>query len=153
MQWLRNAAYILIVILGGGFLLLEGRDILFPFLFAVFFAFLLMPLEKFIYKYIPNKAVSITGSVVLVLSVVTGIIFIFGYQLIQIISDMNSIQAQLQGGIEEILQFIAQKVPFFKLPQDPAGMNEMMSRLLEAPIQYVGAGITSGAGFLFNVAL
>jgi hypothetical protein len=39
MQWLRNAAYILIVILGGGFLLLEGRDILFPFLFAIFFRF------------------------------------------------------------------------------------------------------------------
>ncbi len=153
MQWLRNAAYILIVVLGGGFLLLEGRDILFPFLFAVFFAFLLMPLESFIFRYIPSKAVSITGSVILVLSVVIGIIFIFGYQLIQIISDMNSIQVQLQDGIEEILQFIAQKVPFFKLPQDPAGMNEMMSRLLEAPIQYVGAGITSGAGFLFNVAL
>lgn len=153
MQWLRNAAYILIVILGGGFLLLAGRDILFPFLFAIFFAFLLMPLESFIYKYIPTKAVSITGCVLLALGVVFGAIFIFGYQLIQIVSDMNSIQVQLQDGIEELLQFVAQKIPFFKLPQDPAAMNEMMSRMLEAPIQYIGSGITSGAGFLFNAAL
>jgi len=153
MQWLRNAAYILIVILGGGFLLLAGRDILFPFLFAIFFAFLLMPLEGFIYKYIPTKAVSISGSVLVALGAVIGVIFIFGYQLIQIVSDMNSIQLQLQDGIEEILQFISKKVPFFKLPEDPAAMNQMMSRLLEAPIQYVGAGITSGAGFLFNAAL
>jgi predicted PurR-regulated permease PerM len=63
MQWLRNAAYLLIVVLGGGFLLLEGRDILFPFLFAVFFAFLLMPLESFIYRYIPLKAFPFTSSV------------------------------------------------------------------------------------------
>jgi predicted PurR-regulated permease PerM len=153
MQWLRNAAYILIVILGGGFLLLAGRDILFPFLFAIFFAFLLMPLESFIYKYIPTKAASISGSVLLVLGTVVGIIFIFGYQFIQIVSDMNSIQLQLQDGIESILQFISKKIPFFKLPEDPAAMNDMMSKLLEAPIQYVGAGITSGAGFLFNAAL
>ncbi|HJW29394.1 MAG TPA: hypothetical protein VJ508_09085, partial [Saprospiraceae bacterium] len=103
MQWLRNAAYILIVILGGGFLLLEGRDILFPFLFAMFFAFLLMPLESFIFKYIPNKGVSITSSVVLVLGVIFGIGFIFGYQLIQIISDMNSIQQQLQDGVQAVI--------------------------------------------------
>ena len=46
MQWLRNTAYILIVILGGGFLLLQGRGLLFPIFFAIFFSFLLMPLEK-----------------------------------------------------------------------------------------------------------
>jgi predicted PurR-regulated permease PerM len=153
MQWLRNAAYILIVILGGGFLLLEGRDILFPFLFAVFFAFLLMPLEAYIFRLIPSKAVSITGSVVLVLGLVSGVIFVFSYQLIQIVSDMSSIQLQLQDGIESILKFIERKVPFFKLPDDPNAMNDMMGKLLAAPIQYVGSGITSGAGFLFNTAL
>ncbi len=153
MQWLRNAAYILIVILGGGFLLLAGRDILFPFMFAIFFAFLLMPLEAFIFKYIPSKAVSISGSVLLVLGLVTGIIFIFSYQFIQIVSDMNSIQLQLQDGIEAILKFIEKKVPFFRLPEDENAMNEMMSKLLQAPIQFVGAGISSGAGLLFNTAL
>jgi len=153
MQWLRNAAYILIVILGGGFLLLAGRDILFPFLFAIFFAFLLMPLEAFIYKYIPVKAVSITGCVLLAFGAVIGIIFIFGYQFIQIVADMNSIQQQLQDGIQEIIAFIGDKVPFVQVPQDPESMNVMMSRLMEAPIDYVGAGITSGAGFLFNTAL
>jgi predicted PurR-regulated permease PerM len=153
MQWLRNAAYILIVILGGGFLLLAGRDILFPFLFALFFAFLLMPLEAFLYRKIPSKAFSITTSVLLVLAVVSGIIFLFGYQFIQIVSDMNSIQQQLQDGVEAILAFIEEKVPFVVMPQDQASMNQMMSRIMEAPIDYIGAGITSGAGFLFNLAL
>ena len=153
MLWLRNAAYILIVILGGGFLLLEGKGLLFPLLFAIFFAFLLMPLERWIYKGIPNKAVSITGSVLLVLSVLAGIGFLFGYQLIQIVSDMTSIQEQLQDGIESILMFADENIPFVEMPTDQQSMDQLISRLLQAPVNFVGAGISSGASFLFNAAL
>lgn len=153
MQWFRNASYILIVILGGGFLLLEGRSLLFPFLFAIFFSFLLMPLETWIFKRVPSKVVSITGSVLLVLGAIGGIGFIFGYQLIQIIADMTSIQEQLQYGIESVLKFVDEKIPYLDLPADQQSMDEMMSKLLEAPVEFVGAGISSGAGFLFNAAL
>jgi predicted PurR-regulated permease PerM len=153
MQWLRNAAYILIVILGGGFLLLEGRSLLFPLLFAIFFAFLLMPVEKWIFRRIPFKVVSISGSVLLILGIVAGLGFVFGYQLIQIVSDLTSIQDQLKRGVQSILLFIDQNIPYLELPADPQSMNEMMGGLLEAPIQFVGAGISSGAGFLVNAAL
>jgi predicted PurR-regulated permease PerM len=153
MQWLRNAAYILIVILGGGFLLLQGRSLLFPFLFAIFFAFLLMPLEKWIFRSVPLKAVSITGSVILVLGAVGGLAFVFGYQLIQIVSEMNSIQDQLKDGIEAILTFLDERVPYVDMPADQASMDLMMGKLLEAPVDFVTAGISSGAGFLFNAAL
>ena len=153
MQWLRNAAYILIVVLGGGFLLLQGRGLLFPFFFAIFFAFLLMPLEKWIFRRIPNKVVSITGSVSLVLGAVGGLGFVFGYQLIAIVSDMTAIQDQLQAGIESIIVFIDERVPYLDMPADQESMNKMMARLLEAPIQFVSAGISSGASFLVNAAL
>jgi hypothetical protein len=69
---------------------------------------------------------------------VTGVIFIFGYQFIQIVSDMNSIQVQLQDGIEELLQFVARKIPFFKLPQDPRDERND-EPLTGSPIQYIGA--------------
>jgi predicted PurR-regulated permease PerM len=153
MQWLRNAAYILIVVLGGGFLLLQGRGLLFPFFFAIFFAFLLMPLEKWIFRRIPNKIVSITGSVALVLGAIGGLGFVFGYQLIAIVSDMTAIQDQLQAGIESIIVFIDERVPYLDMPADQESMNKMMARLLEAPIQFVSAGISSGASFLVNAAL
>jgi predicted PurR-regulated permease PerM len=153
MQWLRNTAYILIVILGGGFLLLQGGGLLFPIFFAIFFAFMLMPLEKWIFKRIPRKAVSITGAVVLVLAAVTGLGFIFGYQLIAIVSEMTSIQDQIKNGIREIMVFLDQNIPYLDMPADPASMDLMMSKLLEAPIDFVTAGISSSAGFLFNAAL
>ena len=153
MQWLRNTAYILIVILGGGFLLLQGGGLLFPIFFAIFFAFLLMPLEKWIYKRIPTKAVSITGAVVLVLGLITGLGFIFGYQLIAIVSEMTSIQEQIKSGIREIMVFLDQNIPYVDMPADPASMDMVMSKLLEAPVDFVTAGISSGAGFLFNAAL
>lgn len=153
MQWLRNAAYILIVILGGGFLLLAGKDLLFPLLFGIFFSFLLMPLEKKIYKYIPTKIISITGSVVIVLGVIGGLGFIFGYQLIQIVSEMNSIQDSLMNGLKEILIFLETRFPILNMHSDEESMNLMLNKLVDAPVEYVGAGITSGAGLLFNTAL
>lgn len=153
MQWLRNASYILIVIIGGGFLLLQGRSLLFPFLFAIFFSFLLMPLEKWIFKRLSNKVVSITGSVVLVLGFIGGLGFVFGYQLIQIITDMASIQSQLQTGVEEIVSFIDTNIPYIEMPADQQSMNDMMASILQAPVQFVGSGISSGAGFLVNASL
>lgn len=153
MPWLKNTAYILIVILGGGFLLLQGKGLLFPFFFAVFFSFLLMPLEKWIYRRIPQKVVSITGSVLLVLGVIGGLGFIFGYQLITIISEMNAIQDQLKDGIQAVMVFMDNNIPYLDMPADPASMDLMMSKLIEAPVDFVVAGISSGAGFLFNAAL
>lgn len=152
MQWLRNTAYILIVILGGGFLLLQGRGLLFPIFFAIFFSFLLMPLESWIFRKIPFKMVSITGSVLLVLSFVGGLAFAFGYQIIQIVSEMTSIQEQLEAGIEAIFTFIDENVPYMQMPEDQDSMNEMISKIIAAPVEFVGAGISNGAGFLFNAA-
>lgn len=152
MQWLRNTAYILIVILGGGFLLLQGRGLLFPIFFAIFFSFLLMPLEKRLYWLIPNKIFSITGCVLLVLSFVSVLAFVFGYQIIQIVSEMTSIQDQIESGIEAIFMFFDEHVPYMKMPEDQASMNEMISKIIAAPVDFVGAGISNGAGFLFNMA-
>jgi len=152
MQWLRNTAYILIVILGGGFILLQGRGLLFPIFFAIFFSFLLMPLEKRLYRLVPNKVFSITGCVLLVLGFVGGLSFVFGYQILQIVQEMTSIQAQIEEGIETIFVFIDQNVPYMQMPEDKAQMNEMISKIIAAPVEFVGAGISNGAGFLFNAA-
>ncbi len=153
MQWLRNASYILIVIIGSGFLLLEGRSLLFPFLFAIFFSFLLIPLEKWIYKKVKTKMVSIIGSVMIVLGMVGGLGFVFGYQLINIVSDMNSIQDQLTAGIEAIVMFIDANIPYVEMPADPQSMNDMIANILQAPVQFVGSGISSSAGFIVNAML
>lgn len=152
MQWLKNTAYILIVIIGGGFLLLQGRGLLFPVFFAIFFSFLLMPLEKRLYRLIRNKVFSITGCVLLVLGFVGGLGFIFGYQILQVAQEMTSIQAQLEEGIETIFIFFDQHVPYMQMPEDQAQINEMISKIIAAPVEFVGAGISNGAGFLFNAA-
>jgi predicted PurR-regulated permease PerM len=152
MQWLRNTAYILIVILGGGFLLLQGRGLLFPIFFAIFFSFLLMPLEKRLHRLIHNKVFSITGCVLLVLSFVSILAFVFGYQIIQIVSEMTSIQAQIESGIEAIFVFFDEHVPYMQMPEDQAQINEMISKVIAAPIDFVGAGISNGAGLIFNMA-
>src|SRR5690606_34958721 len=82
-----------------------------------------------------------------------GLSFIFGYQLIRIVSDMNAIQDQLKHGLEEILVFLDEHIPYFDLPADQESMNAMIGKLLEAPFRFAGSGISSGAAFLVNAAL
>ena len=153
MQWLRNLAYLIVVLIGGGYMIMAGQTILFPIFFAFFFSFLLMPLEKAIYNRIRNKGVSITLSLLFVFAVIGGLAFIFGNQLLQIIMDMNSIQDQLNNGIKEILAFVDRNIPYVQVPADQASIDKTMGQILEAPIRYIGAGIDDVAGFFINVVL
>jgi predicted PurR-regulated permease PerM len=66
---------------------------------------------------------------------------------------MNSIQDSLMNGLKEILIFLETRFPFLNMHSDEESMNLMLNKLLDAPVEYVGAGITSGAGLLFNTAL
>lgn len=132
---------------------MAGRGILFPILFAIFFSFLLMPLEKRAYRRFRSKAFSIIFSLLVVFGVVGGLLFVFGNQLVQIVSDMNSIQDQLQAGIQSIFEFIDQNVPYVEVPTDEASFNRTMGKLLQAPVEYIGASISDMAGFLINVVL
>src|SRR5688500_3792636 len=153
MQWLRNLAYLLVVLIGGGYLLMAGRGILFPIFFAFFFGFILMPLEKRIFSQTGSKFISITLSFLIVFGIIGGLAFIFGNQLIQIIGDMTSIQDQIKGGIQEILEFVDQNIPYVEVPADPESLNRTMGQLLEAPVDFIGASISNVAGFMFNAAL
>lgn len=153
MQWLRNLAYLLVVIIGGGYLLMAGQSLLFPIFFAFFFSFILMPLEKWLYLKFPNKFLSITVSYLLVFGVVGGLAFIFGNQLVQIVSDMTSIQEQIKDGLQQILDYVDQNVPYVEVPADQESLNRTMGKLLEAPVRFIGASLSDVAGFIFNVAL
>ena len=153
MQWLRNLAYLLVVLIGGGYMLMAGRGLLFPIFFAFFFSFILMPLEKRFYLQTRSKAISITGSFLIVFGIIGGLAFIFGNQLIQIIGDMTSIQSQIKDGIQEILDFVDKNIPYVEVPADQESLNRTMGQLLEAPVDFIGASISNVAGFLFNAVL
>jgi len=153
MQGLRNLAYLLVVLIGGGYMLMAGRSILFPIFFAFFFSFILMPLEKRIYQQYPSKAISITLSFLIVFGIIGGLAFAFGNQLIQIVRDMTSIQAQIKDGLQEILDFVDKNIPYVEVPADQESLNRTMGQLLQAPVEYIGASISNVASFLINAVL
>lgn len=153
MQWLRNLAYLLVVIIGGGYLLLAGRGILFPLFFALFFSFLLMPLEKWFFNRFRSKFISIILTLMVVIGSIGGILFVFGNQLLTIAGDMTSIQDQLKGGLQRILDFIDQKIPYVEVPADQESFNRTMGNILAAPVEFIGAGISDVAGFFISVVL
>ncbi|MEO6133408.1 MAG: AI-2E family transporter [Saprospiraceae bacterium] len=153
MVWFRNFAYVLFVIIATGYLLLQGQSILFPIFFAMFFSFMLMPLEGWIFKHIPYKLVSIVVSIFSVLAVISGLAFLFGNQLASIIGDMGSIKEQLKTGVQTFLSYFDKNMPFMNLHSDPQSVNRTMNKILQAPVQFIGSGITNIALFLFNAFL
>ncbi len=153
MQWLRNLAYLLVIIIGLGYLLISGKSLLFPIFFAIFFSFLLMPLEKRIYKRVRSKFVSILCTLLIVTGTIGGLLFVFGNQLIHIIGDMTSIQDQLKDGIQQLLAFVDKNVPYVEVPADQESLDRTMGKILEAPVRFIGAGLSDVAGFIFNALL
>lgn len=153
MHGLRNLAYLIVVIIGGGYLLMAGQSILFPLFFALFFSFLLMPLEKRLYRKVPSKVFSISASFFIVLGFVGLLLFIFGNQVVHIVGDLTSIQGQIRNGIQEIVDFIDDNIPYVDVPADQESLDKMIGNLLEAPVRYIGASLTDVAGFLLNVVL
>ncbi len=153
MVWLRNLAYLLVVLIGGGYLVMAGRSLLFPLFFAIFFSFLLMPLEKWIFARVRSKFISVLITLLIVAAAVASILFVFGNQLVHIISDMASIQDQLKAGLQRLFDFVDQNIPYVEVPADPESFNRTMSKVLEAPVRFIGAGISDVAGFIFNALL
>ena len=153
MQWLRNLAYLLVVIIGGGYLLMAGRGLLFPLFFAVFFSFLLMPLEKAIYTRIRSKFVSVVSTILIVTAAIGGLMFLFGNQLFYIVRDMASIQDQLKAGLQQFLTFIDENIPYVDVPADQESLDRTIGKILEAPVRFIGAGISDVAGFILNALL
>lgn len=153
MHGLRNFAYLLVVIIGGGYLLMAGRSLLFPLFFALFFSFLLMPLEKRLFQQVPSKLFSISFAFLIVLGFVGGLLFLFGNQFILIVSDLTSIQDQLRHGLQVILDFIDHNIPYVDVPADQESLDKTIGNLLEAPVRYIGASLSNVAGFFLNVVL
>ncbi|MEP6646767.1 MAG: AI-2E family transporter, partial [Saprospiraceae bacterium] len=153
MVWFRNFACVLFVIIATGYLLLQGQSILFPIFFAMFFSFMLMPLEGWIFRHIPYKLVSIVCSIFSVIAAISGLAFLFGNQLASIIGDMSSIQEQLKTGVQTLLSYCDKNMPFMNLHSDPTSVNRIMNKILQAPVQFIGSGVTNIALFLFNAFL
>ncbi len=150
-NYLQQLAYLVIVVVGFGFLMNIGASIILPLIFATLFAIFLTPLEKKIAKYVKWKWASImfTFSAVILPLVLVGVLF--SYQLVRIFESMPSINEGIKQGGRSLARWVDQTLPMLNIQSENLLIDSVESAI-DKPFDLLGYGLTSTSGILAGLA-
>jgi len=101
-------AMVLVSLIALGFLVIHGKEILSPLIFAMLFAILLLPVAKFFeHKIHLPRSASSGLAVILFIAVVGGIFYLIGSQISNLASDWPQLQAQVTTSFGDLQDWIA----------------------------------------------
>jgi predicted PurR-regulated permease PerM len=149
---LKNMAYLVISVIGLGWLLYIGSSLVLPILFAVFFTLLISPIEHFYHRILKFKWLSILMSFLTIMLPLFLITALLSYQLMEIIEGLPSIGKNLQIGFDKAVMELKSLLPP-SLASENSFLKESMKNLLEGPIGALTQGVISSSGILVSVAL
>ena len=97
---LRFAAFLLSIILTG-YLIIIGKPILAPLIFSAFLAFLLKPYSAWLENRLGNRMWGVILSITSMLSMIFGLVLLFGMQLGKIVGNFDDISKKLNEGLQQ----------------------------------------------------
>ncbi len=149
---LRNATYVIICIIGLGWILFWGASILLPIIFAILLSMLLSPIQKKISTKIRFPSISITLSF---LSVLLPLILLFGLlsiQLMDIADSMPSIGDKVEVGIDKGIRQLRYNMPF--LPVDTKNIiSQNIKKGASLPLDLLQEGMVASTGVIFGLVM
>ncbi len=130
--------------------LIYAQNILIPFIIAVFFSVFIRPLEKFVYKWLPVRWLSILMSFFIVSCFVVGVIFLFSLQLNTIIKSLPDIEKELENGAGKIIQYLSEllNVSFQK---SQSIFNDLLKFLTQNSANSIGTGLSFTSSFVSTI--
>ena len=97
----------LFTLLAAGFLIIAGKQILCPLVFAMLFSLLLLPVgQYFEAKFYLHRNVASMLAVLLMLAVVSLVLFLVGSQIADLLTDWPQIKSQLTNSLDNILVWV-----------------------------------------------
>jgi predicted PurR-regulated permease PerM len=148
---LRFAAFLLSIILFG-YLMIIGKPIIVPLIFACFLAFLLKPLSGWFERRIANRMWAVILSITSMLSVVFGVIFLLGMQLGRIIGDFDNIIKKLNEGLQYAFRLVGNLMGM-RGDQVEKWLTDNLSSWADIPTQVLTSGLGSSAFVLGSILL
>lgn len=102
-------AMVLISMIALGYLIIHGKEILSPLIFAFLFAIMLLPLAKFLETkvHLPHGA-ACGLSVILMIAVVAGVFYLVGSQISNLASDWPQLRDELVNTFAKLQDWIAE---------------------------------------------
>jgi predicted PurR-regulated permease PerM len=148
MKKLRNINQILLFIVVVSALLHFGSAFLIPLVFGVFFALLMTPFSNLIEKLWNKRLVSSFLGTLVVLVVVGALLFVFVYQISLFVSDLSSLNDEVQSLIQNLQNRIAETTQFSHEEQ-----NNIWQSRSEGIVESVESGLTAFLENLLNTTV
>src|SRR6056297_594437 len=146
---LQRFAYFLIIAVITVYILVIGKFIIVPLIFAALLSIMVQPISNFLERYIRWKVPAILLTFLAVLIPVSGIIMFFSYQLGDVIQNMPAIAENLQHTTDALFAWLEDQ---FGITRDQSWdwLRSYFSSLLDSPIEFFKGGLSSGTTFLVN---
>jgi len=131
------------------YLLIIGKFIIVPIIFAALLAIMIQPVCNFLERYIKVKVPVILLSFIIVLIPVGGIITFFSYQVGDVLQNMPAIADKLQHSSDLLFTWLNDNFGISRADiWDWFRAN--FSKVLDSPIRFFKGGLISGTAFLVN---
>jgi len=103
-------AYVLICLLAMGYILVQGKRLLSPLIFACLFSILLLPLAKFFeYKCGFSRNWAALAAVLLMIIFLGSLIYFLGAQISRLVGDWPMFREQLSNAGKDVQEWVSQK--------------------------------------------
>lgn len=134
-------AFTLFTLIALGFLIIEGKQILCPLVFAMLFSLLLLPASQFFEdRFRFHRSVASMMSVFLMLCLIAGVLYLVGSQLSDLLDDWPQLKSQLTNSFNNLLNYV--RVNFHVTTrQQNSIVNSAASKISDG-----GTGTTSAIG-------
>src|SRR5260221_14030521 len=98
---------VLIGLIALGYLIIQGKDLLDPIVFGFLFAILLLPIASFLEKKLRfPRALSSLFSIILLISFISGILYLVGSQISKLVSDWPMLKSQINQSLTDLSHWI-----------------------------------------------
>ncbi|MBS3807674.1 MAG: AI-2E family transporter [Bacteroidales bacterium] len=146
---LQRFAYFLIITVITGYVLVIGKFIIVPIVFAALLSIMVQPISNFLERYIRWKVPAILLTFLAVLIPVSGIIMFFSYQLGDVIQNMPAITDNLKHTTDLVFAWLEDQFGITRA-QSWDWLRSNFSKILDSPLQFFKGGLSSGTAFLLN---
>ena len=149
---LRNFAYIIVIIIGLGWICKWGAFLLVPFLFASFLSMALNPIHDRILRWTGKNWLSTFGALLGLILPVLVLVFLLSWQLVDIVSNLSSINEKIITGTNRVWKSIQTIFPFL-----PANIEDLLpntaDELSAGPLGFIRSSVVSTGNVLFAVLI
>jgi len=146
---LQRFACFLIIAVISVYILVIGKFIIVPMVFAALLSIMVTPISHFLERYIRWKVPAILLTFLAVLIPVSGIIMFFSYQLGDVIQNMPAITGNLKQTTDIVFAWLENQFGITRA-QSWDWLRANFSSILDSPLEFFRGGLTSGTTFLLN---